>query len=376
MLWDTIKQPIWGLTISYSATKRKKFKARIEDLELRIFHARKERSKTLNKETTGTIPVLLQIQNRIEQLEKELGQEYQGKHIKHRVEKNQIFYEKYERCSKEFFSWGSSKNRHPIRRIRKPMGATVGNDQNILKEFYDFYKQLYSKQKIDLGVLPNFVKVQNIPKIFEEESEEMKKEITMDELTTAVKSMEGGKSPGSDGFTVEFYKKFWEELSNHMINGFQCLFKKGKMGITQKKGMITLIPKTGKDTTYVSNWRPITLLNVDYKIISKAIANRIKIVLPKLIHPDQKGFVPGRFIGENMMDLYKIMETYETRHKRGILLSVDFYKAFDTIDRDYVAEILEAYVFPEYIIYNGLKPCFFIWKVMLLQMDIYQRILK
>ena len=68
----------------------------------------------------------------------------------------------------------------------------------------------------------------------------------------------------------------------------------------QKQSIITLLPKSGKDTTILDNWRPISLLNVDYKIATKSISNRIKPVLSSIISPSQTGFIKGRYIGENI----------------------------------------------------------------------------
>ena len=80
------------------------------------------------------------------------------------------------------------------------------------------------------------------------------------------------------------------------------------MSISQRRGSISLIPKGESYLVELTNWRPITLLNVDYKILAKALAKRIELKLPKLIHSDQTGFVKGRFIGQNVRLLNDIME--------------------------------------------------------------------
>ena len=105
--------------------------------------------------------------------------------------------------------------------------------------------------------------------------------------------------------------------------GFYC----GKMSVTQRQGVITCIPKEGKDKQYLKNWRPITLLNTTHKIASSCIAARLKMVLPKLISEEQqKGFLKGRHIGKNIRLLYT------NKHQvSGLLLMVDFEKAFDSV---------------------------------------------
>ena len=103
--------------------------------------------------------------------------------------------------------------------------------------------------------------------------------------------------------------------------------------ISQHRGVITLIPKEEASLLELKNWRPVTLLNVDCKIASKAIAKRIEPILPLLIHADQTGFVKGRYIGENIRLITDGMEQLARKLNRsGILLSLDFQKAFDTLE--------------------------------------------
>ena len=107
--------------------------------------------------------------------------------------------------------------------------------------------------------------------------------------------MKANKSPGNDGFAVDF---FWPALGEILVKTLNKAFDRGKLSTPQKQGVITLIEKEGKDTMYVRNYRPITLLNVDYKILSKVLANRIKKVLSEIIHFDQVGYIKERNIGE------------------------------------------------------------------------------
>ena len=103
--------------------------------------------------------------------------------------------------------------------------------------------------------------------------------------------------------------------------------------ISQHRGVITLIPKDESSPLELKNWRPVTLLNVDYKIACKAIAKRIEPILPLLIHADQTGFVKGRYIGENIRLIADGMEQLARKLNRsGVLLSLDFQKAFDTLE--------------------------------------------
>ena len=98
--------------------------------------------------------------------------------------------------------------------------------------------------------------------------------------------MKSGKTPGLDGLPVEFYNVFWNEISDCLFNTINYSYTEGKFSISQRRGIIKLIPKKDAEPYFVKNWQPITPLNSDYKIAAKAIANRLQNVLPKLINSE------------------------------------------------------------------------------------------
>ena len=120
------------------------------------------------------------------------------------------------------------------------------------------------------------------------------------ECLAALKAMENNKSPGNDGIPAEFYKVFWNDISVFYIKAINTAHERGKLSISQRRGIIKLIPKKDGIPHYLKNWRPITLLNCDYKIASKAIANRLKNTLPNIVDNDQTGYLKGQSISENI----------------------------------------------------------------------------
>ena len=148
-----------------------------------------------------------------------------------------------------------------------------------------------------------------------------------------------------DGPPAEFYKVFWKDINQYLLNALNCAYTKGLLSITQRRGLITLIPKKNKPTNLLKNWRPITLLNCDYKIATKSIASRIRKVLPKIINNDQTGFLKGRFIGENIRLTDSIINYTNTEKIPGLLLFVDFEKAFDSIEWSFIEKTLKYYNF-------------------------------
>ena len=107
------------------------------------------------------------------------------------------------------------------------------------------------------------------------------------------------KTPGNDGLPIEFYQTFWNAVGELLVESFI----KGEMSPSQRQAVITLIEKKDQDRCDLKNWRPISLLNVDAKIASKVIAERLKRVLLNLIHENQSGYVPGRSICKNIRSI-------------------------------------------------------------------------
>ena len=130
-----------------------------------------------------------------------------------------------------------------------------------------------------------------------------------------------------------------------MLKALNHAYETGNLSITQKRGIIKLIPKKDADPHLIKNWRPLTLLNCDYKIATKAIANRLKNVIPKLIDNDQTGFIEGRFIGENILLIDSIIKYASSKNIPGLLLFVDFKKAFDSLDWTFIIRTLENFGF-------------------------------
>lgn len=166
--------------------------------------------------------------------------------------------------------------------------------------------------------------------------------------------MKNNKSPGSDGFTVEFFKFFWKDLKLFILNAINFIFLKKELPISQRLGIISCLPKGDKPRQYLKNWRPITLLNVLYKLISGCISYRIKSTLDYIISDTQTGFLKGRYIGENTRIIYDLMSFTENENIPGLLVLIDFEKAFDSVSWSFIYKALEYFGFGNNII-NWIK---------------------
>lgn len=186
-----------------------------------------------------------------------------------------------------------------IPRLQKDNGEIITEQVTVLEEVSSFYKHLYSSSDnthIQHLNLSEYLKNYDIPKLSKLESDHLEGEITYKEAGNTLKLMKNNKSPGSDGFTTEFFKCFWGKLGNFVVRSLNFGYQTGQLSITQRLGIITCIPKADKPRHFIKNWRPISFLNNVYKITSGTIAIRIKTVLHKLINNYQTGFLSGRYI--------------------------------------------------------------------------------
>ena len=148
---------------------------------------------------------------------------------------------------------------------------------------------------------------------------------------------------GEDGFTVEFFKYFFNVIGSNLVDSFNHAHEKGQLSILKKGGFYAYSQSrfrfTGPPKLEANS---ITLLNTDYKIAAKAVARRIEKMLPKIINSDQTGFINGRYIGENIRLICDIVDYTETENLPGILLSLDLKKAFDTLEWPYFNKVLDS----------------------------------
>ena len=159
------------------------------------------------------------------------------------------------------------------------------------------------------------------------------KTLEQSEIKIAISELKEGKSPGIDGIPLEFYKTFWEDLKEILTELFIFILESNTIPNEAKTSAISLIPKT-KEKTKLDNWRPISLLCVDFKILAKILTNRIKPVLNRIINPYQTGGLKERNITDNLCNIRNAL--IAANNNKGAILSLDFAKAFDYVDREKV----------------------------------------
>ena len=188
-------------------------------------------------------------------------------------------------------------------------------------------------------------------------------EINENECKKALLELKNNKTPGCDGLPVEFYKFFWNKVKCLILDSFHWSFKNKQLSLDQKRGIINLVPKPGKDLCQLKNWHPISLLNVDYKILTKILANRLQSCLDEIIYSDQVGYIKNRFIGENIRTTVDMMTYCKMKKVPLLITQIDFEKAFDSLSWDFMLKCLKKFNFGDSfiswveILYNGIESC-------------------
>ena len=195
----------------------------------------------------------------------------------------------------------------------------ITNQTQIELEIKCFYEKLYSNCDDEITKdMDDFVDMDvEYDKLDNVQMQALEHDITLDELNIILKNTKNDSTPGSSGFTYAFYKVFWKFFGPLIVKSANYSFSVGILPESQTVGIISLIPKGDKPKQFLDNWRPITLQNSIYKLISGVIAKRINGVLPDIIHSDQSGFVNGRYIGDCIRNTYDILQWAKTKKRRA-----------------------------------------------------------
>ena len=226
-------------------------------------------------------------------------------------------------------------------------GQLQTEDTEILKICHSFYSDLYGRTQQPYDSPYTFIPSRDDNmKLKSDEVDVLGEEITLEELFATLKGMKKGKSPGLDGLTVEFYSKFWNEVGSLVYNSLIFCKGRDRLSAEHRRGVVKLIPKKYKNPAFVHNLRPITLLNVDVKLLTRLLANRLKLVLDRLISDDQQAFVKGRYLGNNILDLYSMASRALEEDQDFLVMSLDIEKAFDTVQWPFLYKLLHSWGFP------------------------------
>ena len=246
---------------------------------------------------------------------------------------------------KNIYQQGHEINRK--KEIRKGNNKYIGKIDNtdkkdeIITKIENFYTQLYTSQNISENTINNYLNDFEPPQLNNIQQENIGDFITESEVEFAINKLNDNKSPGYDGITAEFYKTFSSSLKSILANVYNNIYLNQELSDSMKIGIITLIYKNKGLNTDLKNWRPISLLNIDYKILTKILTNRLKNDANLLINSLQSCGPRSRSIINNALNLKTLIDYIENENQNGAIISIDQEKAFDRIEHNYLLKVLE-----------------------------------
>ncbi len=337
--WEIIKIKIKEFSLKHSQIKAKKRKKDLTDAQNKLDNLNDKIENTKNQEQKEYIALEKQ------KCEEIINKHYENKAKGYQTRARSKWIEEGEKSTRYFLGLEKKKQSSNVINKLKVKDYFIYKDKEILKEIAGYYEKLYSSNNIVTKDIINYLNNINGLKVLNDKEKKLcDEDITEEELIESVKNMKGNKSPGSDGLTPEFYKYFWSELKGSFIDMLKETYEYGELPKSMTKAILTLLFKKG-DRYLLKNFRPISLTNYDYKILAFTLARRLQQVIRKLVHKDQSAYVKNRFIGCNVRILCDIIEHADLNNLPGLILCLDFEKAFDSLEWNFMFKILEKFNF-------------------------------
>lgn len=333
--WEAFKAFLRGQMISFTNFKHKTSRIEMEQLEKNI--------KDIENEifTNSTDSLIIELNK----LRAKYNIISANKAIKSLLRLKQSYYEQGDKASK-ILAWQIKQNQteRTINSISTEQGQITSDPKQINDCFCTFYQNVYRSEYSDYisSKQKEFLEHLNFSSLQENDIANLDTIITKEEIINAIENMKGGKSPGPDAIPIEIFKLFKNKLIQPLLEMYHESLENGVLPPSLNVATITLLLKPKKSALQCNSYRPISLLNCDYKILCKLLAMRLETILPKMIHPDQNGFIRGRQGFHNIRRVMNII--YEKKGCRdNALISMDAEKAFDRIEWQYLFEVLQKF---------------------------------
>ena len=233
------------------------------------------------------------------------------------------------------------EKRH-LERVTNKEGVSISNEKEKRKAVHEICTEMYKQMESHSDDTTSFL--EGIEPLSNADTKPLLGDITKEEVVSAINQLNAGKSPGLDGLPAEVYKLPLDLVHSALAEAFNYGIKNGIMGKSFYQGVMTLLYKKG-DRENIENYRHLTLMNVDYKILAKVLMNRMMTVLDKIIQQEQTCAIKGRIMMDNLCTFRDIISSQD--EKNFYIIGLDQKKAFDYVSRDYLWKVMESYGFPQ-----------------------------
>ncbi|KAL3698736.1 hypothetical protein R1sor_012812 [Riccia sorocarpa] len=323
---------------------------RLKSLFRRVQKEKREEARNLEKREEELQSLRIEVEmnpseynlTKLVELEREVReQECQKARICREQSRNRWFKDG-EAPTKYFFSQLKAKHRREeIKALKLDSGQVITSERGVMQEIGRFYADLYEQPEVSTGeeLAREQVLSYGDTKVSSQQNEALAAVPEMEELEKIVKGLPEEKAPGLDGVTAEVLTRCWSFMKIDCLAMLVSFWEDGVLTLCDSKGVIKLLPKNA-ERQRLRNWRPITLLTLTYKLISKVLASRLKGVLPGLVDEHQTGFVDGRSIHDSIL-LHRFSQEYaQATHQETVLIKLDFEKAYDRVSHAYLRAVL------------------------------------
>lgn len=328
--WENMKYDIKKYTMNYCKLLQKVKRAKEEEI-------RRTLREELNKNEVN-VQRVIEVEERLKKIEEE---KYKGAMLRSKAK----YTVEGEKCNRFFFNLEKSRGRaERIKELKNKEGQAVLSTEGILNEISMFYEELFKSEGGD-EKKRNILLQQITRKVSETDKKDCEEEITTEEIIEAINQLGVKKSPGIDGIGSEFYKVLKEKISPILKEIYEEVFKNERVHPRMGLGLMKIIYKKKGDKMELKNYRPITMLNTDLKILAKVLANRLKNVMPKIIETNQAYGVKGRDIADITSSIRDIVGYIKEKGKSAYVISMDFEKAFDRVEQGFLLGVLKQFGF-------------------------------
>jgi len=349
--WERCKADFKRLIIHHSC--------RLANNRSGTLHSLYEKLRNLSTLRPATADILSEITELKREINDLLDDKIEGAKVRAKVE----YLENEEKPTRAFLQKAKSRAEKTHLNELQVAGRKITETPQLVDACHAFYQDLYTAEPINPSHVDYFLK--SLPQLRAGRADLCEGPLTVQECHEAIKGMKAFKTPGSDGLPKEFYERFFRLFGGDFVHVINQACEDGLLSPSQRLGYITLLCKDKTHADQLSNWRPVSLLNVDYKIVSKSLSNRLRKVLGDVVQCDQTCSIPGRSAQDNIHLLRNAYEYCSDTQSSGIFVSYDQAKAFDRVSQDYLTRVLTAF---------GFGDNFKRW-IKLLYTDIYSRVL-